>query len=76
MENQRFEDLLGILSFGREEKAKELGAFQRGREIKIPAELLRLILLYLSEGKSFALTSALLNLSGLALFANNCYLSC
>jgi hypothetical protein len=37
---------------------------QRGREIKTPEELLRLILLYLTEGKSMAGTSAIMNLSG------------
>jgi len=48
---------------GWEAKAKELGALQRAREIKTPAELLRLILLYLTEGKSLAGTSALMKLS-------------
>ena len=56
----RFKQLLGLLPEGWEAKAKELGAFQRAREIKSPEELLRLILLYLTEGKSFAGTSALI----------------
>ena len=60
----RFKQLLGLLPEGWEAKAKELGAFQRAREIKSPEELLRLILLYLTEGKSFAGTSALIQLSG------------
>ena len=56
--------LLSLLPEGWVEKAKELGAFQRAREIKSPIELLRLLLLYLTEGKSFAGTSALIGLSG------------
>jgi hypothetical protein len=55
-----------MLPEGWEEKAKELGALQRAREIKTPEELLRLILLYLTEGKSMAGTSAITNLSGAA----------
>jgi hypothetical protein len=41
-------------------KAKEPGALQRVREIKTPEDLLKLIFLYLTEGKSFGNTSALL----------------
>ena len=63
-ENDRFKQLLQILPEGWEEKAKELGALQRAREIKTPEELLRMILLYLTEGKSMAGTSAITNLSG------------
>jgi hypothetical protein len=59
-----FEQLLCLLPEGWEEKAKELGALQRPREIKTAEELLRLILLYLTEGKSFAGTSAITKLSG------------
>ena len=62
----RFEELLHLLPEGWEAKAKELGALQRAREIKTPEELLRLILLYLTEGKSFRGTSALIRLSGQA----------
>ena len=61
---ERFEQLLKKLPEGWEAKSKELGAFQRAREIQTPAELLRLILLYLTEGKSFAGTSAITALSG------------
>ena len=53
-----------MLPEGWEAKAKELGAFQRAVKIKSPQELLYLILLYLTEGKSFAGTSALLGLCG------------
>jgi hypothetical protein len=63
-EKDRFEQLLGLLPEGWEAKAKELGALQRAREIKTPGELLRLILLYQTEGKSFAGTSAIAQLSG------------
>ena len=62
-EESRFEQLLKMLPEGWEAKAKELGAFRRARGIKTPAGLLRLILLYLTEGKSFAGTRALLQLS-------------
>lgn len=61
---KRFEQVLELLPEGWEEKAKELGALQRSREIKTAEELLRLILLYLTEGKSFAGTSAIMRLSG------------
>ena len=44
---------------GWEGKAKELKAFQRAREIKTVCDLLRLIVLYLTSGKSFAGTSAI-----------------
>ena len=54
-----YELLLEMLPEGWEAKAKELGAMQRTREVKTPGELLRLILLYLTEGKSFAGTVAL-----------------
>jgi hypothetical protein len=44
-------------------KAKELGALARGREIKNALDLLRLVFLYLTEGKSFSGTAALLHLA-------------
>jgi len=56
--------LLRLLPEGWEAKAKELGALQRARAIQTPEELLRLILLYLTEGKSFAGTSAIGKLTG------------
>ena len=61
--NLLFKQLLELLPEGWESKAKELGAFGRAREIKTPEELLRLILLYITEGKSLARTSALISLS-------------
>ena len=63
-EKNLFKQLLKLLPDGWEEKAKELGALQRARDIKTPEELLRMILLYLTEGKSFAGTAAIRQLSG------------
>jgi hypothetical protein len=60
----RFEQLLELLPGGWEEKAGELKAFQRARGIKTPKELLKIILLYLTKGKSFRGTSAIMRLSG------------
>ena len=60
----RFEALLRQLPEGWEAKAKELGALLRAREIKTAKELLWIILLYMTEGKSFRGTSALIRLSG------------
>ena len=62
--NDRFEEILLMLPEGWEAQAKDLGALQRAREIKTAEELLRLILLYLTEGKSFRGTSAMMRLSG------------
>jgi hypothetical protein len=62
-DNYTFEDLTAILPEFWREKAKELGALQRAREIKTPEDLLKLIFLYLTEGKSFGNTSALLSMS-------------
>jgi hypothetical protein len=55
----QFEKLAALMPEGWEAKARELGAFQRAREIKTPGDLLRLIFVYLSEGKSFGITSAI-----------------
>jgi hypothetical protein len=62
-ENYTFEDLTAVLPGLWRAKAKELGALQRAREIKTPEDLLKLIFLYLTEGKSFRNTSALLSMS-------------
>ncbi len=62
-EAEGFEQLLSVLPEGWESKAKELGALSRGRKIKRAVDLLRLIFIYMSEGKSFSGTAALLNLS-------------
>jgi hypothetical protein len=53
-----FKRLLSVMPEGREEKAKELGAFTRGRAIKSAHDLLRLAFLCLAEGKSFGGTAA------------------
>jgi hypothetical protein len=60
----QFERLMEFMPEGWEDKAKELGALRRAREIKTPEDLLRLIFLYLTEGKSFAGTSAIVRMSG------------
>jgi hypothetical protein len=62
--NNQFKAILEILPEGWEGKAKELGALIRARNIKTAEELLRLIVLYLTEGKSIAGTSAIIQLSG------------
>jgi hypothetical protein len=64
MGEKRFGQMLELLPEGWEEKARELGALRRARKIQTPEGLLRLILLYLTEGKSFAGTSAIAALSG------------
>lgn len=51
------------MPLGWEEKAKELRAITRSRKIKNAEELLRLYLLYLTNGESFEKTSAILNMS-------------
>jgi hypothetical protein len=61
-DNYTFDDLAAVLPGLWKEKAKELGALQRVREIKTPEDLLKLIFLYLTEGKSFGNTSALLSM--------------
>jgi hypothetical protein len=58
-ENKLFESLLALLPEGWEAAAKETGAFQRGRVVVSAKDLLRIIMLYLTEGVSFAGTCAL-----------------
>jgi hypothetical protein len=60
-----FERLLPVMPEGWEAKAKELGALLRGREIKSALDLLRLVFLCLTEGKSFSGTAVLLQLGGI-----------
>jgi hypothetical protein len=64
-EKTSFDRLLSVMPEGWKDKAKELGALVRGREIKDAFDLLRLVFLYLSEGKSFSGTAALLHLGGI-----------
>jgi hypothetical protein len=61
---REFRELLRLLPDGWEEKAKELGALTRRRKVKSAEELPRLVLLYVTEGGSFAGTKALLEMSG------------
>jgi hypothetical protein len=63
-EIKQFEDLLSVLPEGWQDKAKETGALIRGRSIKTAEDLLKLNLLYLTEGKSFGNTAAFLSLTG------------
>ena len=65
-ENDWYTQLLGLLPTGWEAKAKETGALRRRRGIQTAADLLRLILLYMTEGVSFAGTVALARLSEIA----------
>jgi hypothetical protein len=60
-----FERLLSATPEG-----KELGALVRGGEIKSALDLLRLAFLYLTEGKSFSGTAALLQLAGIRSITN------
>ena len=52
------------------DKCRELGALKRGRGIKTPEELLTLNLLYLTEGESLQMTSALMKLAGIEVNKN------
>ena len=53
-----------------EEKCKELGALSRGRKIKTAEELLTLNLLYMTEGESLQITSALMKPAGISVNKN------
>jgi hypothetical protein len=64
-EKTSFEQLLSVLPEGWQDKVKELGALIREREIKSAIDLLRLVFIYLTEGKSFSGTAALLQLAGI-----------
>jgi hypothetical protein len=57
-----FERLLPVMPEGWEDKAKELEALMRGWEIKNALELLRLVFLYLIEGKSLRGTAVWLEI--------------
>jgi len=60
-----FEQLLSVMPERWQDKVKQLGAFTRQREIKKAIDLLRLVFIYLTEGKSFSGTLALLQLTGI-----------
>lgn len=63
MDKIEFSKITEILPEGWEDAAREKGAFLRSRKIKNPEELLRLNLLYLTNGGSFGKTSAMLKLT-------------
>jgi hypothetical protein len=65
-EKDRLNSLFELLPEGWEKKAKELGALKRGRKIRTPKDLLWLILLYQTEGKSLAGTAAMAEMAGVA----------
>jgi hypothetical protein len=50
-EKDQFESLMVFMPEGWEEEAKALGALRRARQVKTAEDLLKLILLYLTEGK-------------------------
>ena len=56
-------EIVGYLPAGWKEQARETKALIRGRTIKTAEELLGLNLLHLTEGGSFGVTAALLNLA-------------
>jgi len=60
---KRINELTRYLPTGWEQAARETGAFRRAREIKSEAELLEIILLYLTAGESYGTTATLLNLT-------------
>jgi hypothetical protein len=60
----QFASVMSFMPKGWEGKAKELGALRRARQVKTAEDLLKLILLYLTEGKSFAGPSALVRMGG------------
>jgi hypothetical protein len=60
-----FERLLSVMPEGWEAKAKELGALVREREIKSALDLLRMVFLYLTEGKSSSGRAVLLQRAGI-----------
>jgi hypothetical protein len=64
-EKTSFERLLSVMPEGWQDKAKELGALTREREIKSAIDLLRLVFIYLTDGKSFSGTAVLLKLTGI-----------
>jgi hypothetical protein len=63
-ENVGFEAVLAFMPDGWKEEAKEPGALVLAREVKTAKGLLRLVLLYLTAGKSFGGASALSRMGG------------
>jgi hypothetical protein len=63
-ELKSFEELRRLMPFGWEQKARELGALERSREIRDAKDLLPVNFLYLTGTPSFGKTAALLQLEG------------
>jgi hypothetical protein len=64
-ENQdTFERLLSVMPAGWKEHARTSGALVHPREIRTPEDLLKLIFLYVTQGRSLGNTSVLFSLSG------------
>ena len=64
LNEETIELIKGILPDEWETKARELGAFERGRVVKTALDLLVLVLLYVTSGKSIGGTSSILKSSG------------
>lgn len=62
--HEKMEEIYALLPEGWQEKARELGALERGRKIKTAEDLLMLNLAYQTNGKSLGGTSALLKSGG------------
>jgi hypothetical protein len=63
-EPKNFEELLNFMPFGWEQKARELGALIRSREIKDARDLFPVHFLYLTGTPSFGKTATILQLEG------------
>jgi hypothetical protein len=63
-ELKTFEELLKLMPSGWEQKARELGALKRSREVRDAKDLLLVNFLYLTGTPSFSKTAALLRLEG------------
>jgi hypothetical protein len=68
---ERMEEIYTLLPEGWQEKARELGALKRGRNIKTAEDLLMLNLAYQTNGKSLGGTSALIKSGGVINLAKN-----
>lgn len=66
LEDENWETLLRFLPKGWMEQAKELGALTRKRNVKSEEDLLRILLMYLSDDKSLVTTAAHAAIGGIA----------
>ena len=64
------EMIKGYLPKDWEGKCRELKALQRSRSIKTAEDMLTLVLLYMTQGESLQITSALMKLSGISVNKN------